>query len=52
MLLEAEVDGQRLSDLDVRSFGVLMLLAGYETTSGAMGLSLLHLAQHPEQRAS
>jgi len=51
MLLEAEVEGQRLTDLDVRQFGVLMLLAGYETTSGAIGLSLLHLAEHPEQRA-
>jgi cytochrome P450 len=50
MLLEAEVDGQRLSDLEVRAFGVLMLLAGYETTSGAMGLSLLQLAEHPDQR--
>ncbi len=51
MLLEAEVEGHRLSDLEVRQFGVLMLLAGYETTSGAMGMSLLHLAQHQEQRA-
>ncbi len=50
MLLEAEVEGHRLSDLEVRQFGMLMLLAGYETTSGAMGMSLLHLAQHPEQR--
>ncbi len=50
-LLEAEVEGHRLSDREVRQFGILMLLAGYETTSGAMGLSLLHLAQHPEQRA-
>ena len=51
MLLEAEVDGHGLSDLEVRQFGILMLLAGYETTSGAMGMSLLHLAEHPEQRA-
>ncbi len=51
MLLEAEVEGHRLTDLEVRQFGVLMLLAGYETTSGAIGLSLLHLAEHPEQRA-
>jgi cytochrome P450 len=50
MLLQAEVEGHRLSDLEVRQFGMLMLLAGYETTSGAMGMSLLHLAQHPEQR--
>ena len=51
MLLEAEVEGHRLSDQEVRQFGILMLLAGYETTSGAMGMSLLHLAQHPDQRA-
>ncbi len=51
MLLTAEVEGRRLSDLEVRQFGMLMLLAGYETTSGAMGMSLLHLAQHPELRA-
>jgi cytochrome P450 len=51
MLLEAEVDGRRLSDLELRQFGMLMLLAGYETTSGAMGMSLLHLAEHPELRA-
>jgi cytochrome P450 len=51
MLLEAEVDGHKLSDREVRQFGVLMLLAGYETTSGAMGMSLLYLAEHPEQRA-
>jgi cytochrome P450 len=50
MLLTAEVDGHRLTDLEVRQFGILMLLAGYETTSAAMGMSLLHLAQHPEQR--
>ena len=51
MLLTAEIDGHCLSDLEVRQFGILMLLAGYETTSGAMGMSLLHLARHPEQRA-
>src|SRR5262249_29525642 len=51
MLLAAEVDGHRLTDVEVRQFGILMLLAGYETTSGAMGMSLLHLARHPEQRA-
>ena len=51
LLLQAEVEGHRLSDREVRQFGILMLLAGYETTSGAMGMSLLYLAQHPEQRA-
>src|SRR6476620_6070067 len=51
MLLTAEVEGHRLTDFEVRQFGILMLLAGYETTSGAMGMSLLHLAEHPQQRA-
>ncbi len=51
MLLQADVNGHHLSDGEVRQFGILMLLAGYETTSGAMGMSLLHLAGHPEQRA-
>lgn len=50
-LLQAEIDGHRLSDAEVRQFGMVMLLAGYETTSGAMGMTLLHLAQHPELRA-
>jgi cytochrome P450 len=50
MLLEAEIEGQRLTDAEVRGFGILMLIAGHETTSGAIGLSLLHLAQNPEQR--
>ncbi|MEO5964291.1 MAG: cytochrome P450 [Candidatus Limnocylindrales bacterium] len=49
-LLHAEMDGHRLSDAEVRQFGMVMLLAGYETTSGAMGMSLMHLAEHPELR--
>ena len=49
-LLQADVDGHRLTELEVRQFGMLMLLAGYETTSGAMGMSLLYLAKHPELR--
>ena len=50
LLLESEVDGHRLTDDEVRGFGILMLIAGHETTAGAMGLSLLHLARNPEQR--
>jgi cytochrome P450 len=50
-LLRVEIDGHGLSDGEVRQFGMVMLLAGYETTSGAMGMSLLHLAQQPELRA-
>jgi cytochrome P450 len=50
-LIRAEVGGHGLSDAEARQFGMVMLLAGYETTSGAMGMSLLQLAEHPELRA-
>jgi cytochrome P450 len=50
VLLQSEIEDQRLTDQEVRGFGILMLIAGHETTSGAIGLSLLHLAQNPEQR--
>ena len=49
-LIRAEVDGHCLSDAEIRQFGMVMLLAGYETTSGAMGMSLLHFAGHPKLR--
>lgn len=51
LLVDAEIEGQRLTDDEIRGFGVLMLIAGHETTSGAIGLFLHHLAQHPELRA-
>jgi cytochrome P450 len=49
-LLDAELDGNNL-DLDhVRGTMVLLMIAGIDTTWSAIGASLWHLAQHPEDR--
>jgi cytochrome P450 len=48
-LIEAEVDGDRLSDEDVIAFLFLMVVAGNETTTKLLGHALYHLTRHPEQ---
>lgn len=47
MLLESEVDGQRLSPEEVRAFMVVVLVAGHETSASAMAITLEYLARHP-----
>lgn len=49
-LLEAEIDGQPLSDDHIVGTVALLLIAGIDTTWSAIGASLWHLAQHPEDR--
>jgi cytochrome P450 len=49
-LLEAELDGNRLHPDHVRGTMVLLMVAGIDTTWSAIGSSLWHLAQHPEDR--
>ena len=49
-LLEAELDGNRLHPDHVRGTIVLLMVAGIDTTWSAIGASLWHLAQHPEDR--
>jgi cytochrome P450 len=49
-LLEAELDGNRLEPDHVRGTMVLLMVAGIDTTWSAIGASLWHLAQHPEDR--
>src|SRR5437588_542050 len=46
-LLEAELDGNRLEPEHVRGTMVLLMIAGIDTTWSAIGASLWHLAQHP-----
>jgi cytochrome P450 len=46
-LLNAEVDGERLAIEHVFGTMVLILVAGIDTTWGAIGASLWHLAQNP-----
>jgi cytochrome P450 len=49
-LLTAEIDGERLDPTEIRDFVHMTIMAGFETTVGAMGLTLLHLAEHPDVR--
>ncbi|HVB19218.1 MAG TPA: cytochrome P450 [Acidimicrobiales bacterium] len=50
-LLNAEIGGQKLSIDHVRGTMVLALVAGIDTTWSAIGSSLWHLAQHPDDLA-
>ncbi len=50
-LIEAEIDGDRLTDEDVIAFLFLMVVAGNETTTKLLGHSLFHLTRHPDQLA-
>jgi cytochrome P450 len=47
-LLDAELDGNKLDPDHVRGTMVLLMIAGIDTTWSAIGASLWHLAQHPE----
>lgn len=49
-LVTMEVDGRRLDDDEVRSVLWNLVGGGLDTTTSLTSLSLLHLAQHPEQR--
>ncbi|MCU1353993.1 MAG: cytochrome [Acidimicrobiales bacterium] len=49
-LLEAEVEGHRLTDLDFNLFFMLLAVAGNETTRNAIAHSMLALIEHPAER--
>jgi cytochrome P450 len=49
-LLEAEIDGHKLPVELIRGTMILLMIAGIDTTWSAIGASLWHLAQHPEDR--
>jgi cholest-4-en-3-one 26-monooxygenase len=49
-LLEAEVEGHRLTDLDFNLFFMLLTVAGNETTRNAISHSMLALMEHPGER--
>ena len=50
-LLEAEIAGNKLSDQHVFGTIVLLIVAGIDTTWSAIGSSIWHLAQHPDDLA-
>jgi cholest-4-en-3-one 26-monooxygenase len=49
-LLTAEVDGERLSELEFNLFFMLLAVAGNETTRNAISHGMLALLEHPEQQ--
>jgi len=51
-LLEAEIEGERLSDAELDEFFVLMGQAGQETVQALLGAALDLLERHPDQRAA
>jgi cholest-4-en-3-one 26-monooxygenase len=50
-LVHAEDDGERLSDLELNLFFVLLAVAGNETTRNLIAHSILALIEHPDARA-
>ncbi|HLL53616.1 MAG TPA: cytochrome P450 [Myxococcaceae bacterium] len=47
-LVNAEVDGQRLTDDEVVSFGILLVMAGMETTISLLTQCMRYLSEHPD----
>jgi len=48
-LFNAEINGDRLSEMDFNLFFLLLAVAGNETTRNALSHGVLTLIQHPEQ---
>ncbi len=46
-LLNTEVDGAPIDDLNIMGMAALTLIAGVDTTWSSIGSSMLHLATHP-----
>ena len=49
-MVQSRIDGEPLTHKHVRGTCALLLIAGIDTTWSAIGASLWHLAQHPEDR--
>ena len=50
ILVNAEVDGERLTRAELASFFILLVIAGNETTRNAISWALVYLTDHPDQR--
>ena len=48
-LLDADIEGDRMSDEEIIGFLFLMVVAGNETTTKLLGNAVFHLTRHPEQ---
>ncbi|MCL4438848.1 MAG: cytochrome P450 [Candidatus Thermoplasmatota archaeon] len=47
LLIESEVDGERLTKQEITGFSILLLAAGNETTTNLIGNSILTLSEYP-----
>ncbi|WP_395103940.1 cytochrome P450 [Actinomadura sp. SCN-SB] len=50
-LCTAEIDGERMTELEIKAFVSLLLVAGGETTDKALASMMVNLVNHPEQMA-
>ncbi|MCY3888892.1 MAG: cytochrome P450, partial [bacterium] len=50
ILVNAEVDGEKLTRAELASFFVLLVVAGNETTRNSTSWGLVYLTDHPDQR--
>jgi cholest-4-en-3-one 26-monooxygenase len=50
LLVQASVDGEKLSEMEFEAFFLMLAVAGNETTRNAISGGMLALTQHPEQR--
>ena len=49
LLVNAEIDGERLNDAELNLFFITLIVAGNETTRNLINHSMLALIEHPEQ---
>ena len=47
-VVQSEVEGRKLTNLEVRGMTVLLFIAGLDTVAAAIGFDLSHLARHPD----
>ena len=50
ILIESEIEGEKLTEPDLLAFCFLLIVAGNETTRNGISGGMLALSQHPEER--
>lgn len=46
--IQAEIDGEKMSRIEVVQMSILLLIGGVETTTNLLGTTLIELKRHPE----